>query len=292
MIRPGGGTVAALNQVSAVFNELSSTSLRLSTLSRVNSAYDDPAALIASEQLRDELAVLEAASRNTSRASSVIRLADSGLSQVGDLLREVRANVVSAGDSTLSLAEREALQIETDAALEAINLVGSYTSYGDTRLLDGSNLELSFALSGDPGNVAKLELLQVSSETLGSEVGTLNELASGGAANLIDGNLTLAAGILDAAGDEVLLARARLGAFEKYTLETTSRVIDTAFDNLSVAISRLVDVNVAAESSRLVRAQILGEVSIAALRTASTRENLVQSLLGRWLARGRLAWQK
>ncbi len=279
MIRPSGVSVAALNQVNAAFKQLSSSSLRLATLRRINSAKDDPAGMIASERLRDEIAALEAASRNTSRASSVIRLADSGLSQVSGLLRTVRANVVTASDSTLSSGEREALQIETSAALEAINRIASYTSFGDTKLLDGGNSELSFALSGDPANTTTLELPNVRIDSLGGDSGTLRALTSGGAANLIDGDLAQASAILDAARDQVLQGRARLGAFEKFTVDTTSRVIDTTIESLTGALSRIVDVDVAEETSNILRARMLAEVSITALRTTADRERLVQSIL-------------
>jgi len=279
VIRPSGVSVAALNQVNSAFKQLSSSALRLSTLRRINSASDDPAGFIASERIRDELVALEAASRNTSRARSVIRLADSGLEQVGNLLRTVRANAVSANNSTLSDAEREVLQIETNAALEAINRIGSYTSFGDTRLLDGSNPELTFALSGDPGNTATVELPQVNTTSLGGDAGALGELAAGGGANLIDGDLARATAILDAARDQVLQARASLGAFEKFTVDSTARVIESTIENLTGALSEIVDVNVAEESSTFLRAQILADVSISALRTATNRDRLVQSLL-------------
>lgn len=281
MLRPTG-SVFALNQVHAAFRQLSVTSLRLTTSQRVHSGRDNPEALIASELIRDELASLEAATRNTARASSVVQIADNGLSQIGDLLSSVRANVVSAGNSALSTAEREALQLETDAALEAVDRIASYTSYGDTKLLDGTNAELTFALSGDPSNKATLELPQVSTATLGDDVGALSELASGGAANLVDGDLTRAASILDAARDEILQARANLGAFETYTVDTTSRVIETTTENLTGSLGQMIDVNAAEETSNLLRAQILAETSLAALHVANNRSSLVQSLFN-WL---------
>jgi len=279
MIRPSGVSVAVLNQVNSAFKQLGSSASRLSTLRRVNSGRDDPAGLIASGRLRDELAALEAASRNTSRASSVIRLADSGLEQVGGLLRTVRANAVTAANSTLGNGEREALQIETNAALEAINRIGNTTSFGDTRLLDGSNPELTLALSGDPANTATLELPQISASSLGGDAGHLDALFAGGAANLVDGDLARSTAIVDAARDQVLQGRARLGAFEKFTIDSTSQVIDTTIENLTGALSQIVDVNVAQESSTFLRARILADVSLTALRTASKRDRLVRSIL-------------
>lgn len=277
MLRPMGVSVLALNQVNTAFKQSGATSLRLSNL-RVNSVSGSPAALIASKLIRSELATLETASRNTARASSVVQLADSGLSQVGDLINSVRANVVSSGDSTLNSAEREALQIETNAALEAIDRIASYTRYGETRLLDGSNPELTFALSGDPSNTATVELPQVSTATLGDEVEALSELSAGGSANLVDGDLAQATSILDAARDEILVARASLGSFERFTLDSTSRVIDSTIENLTGSLGQIIDVNVAEESSNLLRAQILAQSSLAALQVANNRTSLVQNL--------------
>jgi len=138
-----GGTLAgadliALASINRNFQSVNESSRRLATLSRINRGSDDPSGLIAAEALSAELAALEAASTNASRARSFIHVADSGLGQVSSLLNQVRGNLIEAAGDTASPAARAALQLEIDSALEAIDRIGRTTALGGRKLLDGS----------------------------------------------------------------------------------------------------------------------------------------------------------
>jgi len=139
---PALGGLFSLQRAQANVN----TSLtRLATGLRINRAADGPAALIASENLRSQLAGLEAASRNIDRASSVLSVAETGLSEVGSLLGDLDALAVSAANTgAMSDAERRALQIEADSILRAIDRTGVGARFGGQGTLDGSR---SFVLS-------------------------------------------------------------------------------------------------------------------------------------------------
>ena len=91
---------------------------RLSTGKRINSGKDDPAGLIAYEQLVSELTAVNQAQTNAARAVTVVRTADSGLSQVSGLLNTIRDRLLASAGTT-SEAEQAANQIEINAALEA-----------------------------------------------------------------------------------------------------------------------------------------------------------------------------
>jgi flagellin len=67
---------------------------RLSTGLKINSGADNPAGLIASENLRAEKAGISQAIENAGRASNIIGTAEGGLSEVSSLLTELQ-NLVS-----------------------------------------------------------------------------------------------------------------------------------------------------------------------------------------------------
>lgn len=447
--------LVAQNNLGKAFGRLNESSQRLSTLKRINSASDDPAGLISAEALKAELVSLEQASRNASRAASTIRVADSGLSQVSDLLNSVRANVLAAAGGNLSPAEQTANQIEIDAALEAINYIGRTTNLGGQRLLDGSsgyrvsnvnaeqfsqvevtskagdavtnvNVEVlaaataaqleitaqegqladettilvrgtegsatlsfgsgtsltavaeainatsqatgleasvdegvlevtstavgskataeveviagtvtgagsatgtdvvaqvngqqatgdgnevqfksdtlqialtvatnftgeadTFTVSGDaltflfspsPTETASLSLPTINTGRLGSAEGKLSALRTGGTASLSSGNFATAISILDAASDQVVRGRAQAGAFEKFTIESSQAVLARAQENISSALSRVLDTDVAQESARLVQAQILTRAATQSVLLASRQTSLIASL--------------
>jgi len=273
-----GIDLIAQHNLLQAYNQVNLSSVRLSTMQRINSGSDDPAGLIAVENLRAELTAVNEATDNAARAGAVVRTADSALGQVSDLLNTVRGNVVAAASGGRSEAELAALQMETDAALEAINRIGNSTSFGGEKLLDGS--ELTFVLSPDVSDVSTLSLPAISTSALGGPPGPLSDLASSGSASLADGDLTTAMEILDAAASQVLEARASLGAFEKYAIESAVQVLDGMEENLSAAFSRIFDTDVAEENSRLVRSQILVNASISSVLLAGQSRSQIGSLLG------------
>lgn len=122
---------------------------RLSTGLAINRGADDPAGLIASENLRSEKASIEAAIGNAERADQVMNIAEGGLQEVSSLLLEVQSLVgESANDAGLSNEEKEANQLQVDSILQTIDRIASSTSFQGAKLLNGS---FDFTVSGqDP----------------------------------------------------------------------------------------------------------------------------------------------
>ena len=122
-------------------NNLSlSTSLeRLSTGLAINRGKDNPAGLIASENLRSEKASISAAIGNAERADQVLNIAEGGLQEVNTLLLEVQSLVgQSANDAGLSLEEKEANQLQIDSILQTIDRISQATSFQGSKLLNGT----------------------------------------------------------------------------------------------------------------------------------------------------------
>lgn len=120
-------------------NEYNKSLTRLSTGLKINTGADNPAGLIASENLRAEKSGIMQAIDNAERASNIIGTAEGGLSEVSSLLNELQALVSqSANSGGLSKEERDANQLQVDSILETINRLASSTSFQGQKLLDGS----------------------------------------------------------------------------------------------------------------------------------------------------------
>ncbi|MFI4892605.1 MAG: flagellin [Phycisphaerales bacterium JB058] len=112
---------------------------RLSTGLRINRGKDDPAGLIASENLRAEIKSVESAINNAERAERVVNIAEGGLSEVSGLLTELQGLITnSANEAGLSKAEKEANQLQIDSILQTIDRVSDQTSFQGTKLLNGN----------------------------------------------------------------------------------------------------------------------------------------------------------
>ena len=248
---------AAVLQVQRAFERLSEVSLKLSTLKRINRGSDDPAGLIGAETLNRELRALEEATEAADRSRGFVHVVDSGLSQASELLNQVEANVLAAANGAISFEERAALQLETDAALEALDRLGQSTTFAGTRVFSGEPVQVLVGPSVT--DQATLNLPEVSSGSLGSPRGVLSDLRSGGAAA---NDAAAAQEILAGARAALLEARAEAGAFERYTLDATQRVMEDTLVNLSAAYSQISDANVATESAALLQALILADSSV------------------------------
>ncbi|MFG0328749.1 MAG: flagellin [Phycisphaerales bacterium] len=119
---------------------------RLSTGLRINRGSDDPAGLIASENLRSEKKAITAAIGNAERADQIMNVAEGGLQEVSNLLVELQGLVAaSANDAGLSQEEKEANQLQIDSILQTIDRIANSTEFQGVKLLNGN---FDFTTSG------------------------------------------------------------------------------------------------------------------------------------------------
>jgi flagellin len=118
----------------------------------------------------------------------------------------------------------------------------------------------------------------------GQEVQFLSSLKSGELNDLITGrqtgNFQNASRILEAAIDEVATLRGRLGAFERNTIQTNIRNLQSSLENVTASESAIRDADFARETSELTRSQILVASTTSVLATANTQAQSVLQLLG------------
>src|SRR5580658_9284840 len=128
-------------------NQALSTSLeRLSTGLRINSGADDPAGLIASQQLQQEQTGIQQAISNASLAGNVIGTAEGGLNEVSSLLLQLQGLIGQAANTGgLSSDQVSADQLQVDSILSTINRIAGSTTFEGQQLLNGN---LDYTTSG------------------------------------------------------------------------------------------------------------------------------------------------
>lgn len=159
------GSLVGRNNLQRANESLNQSLTRLSTGLRINTGKDDPAGLIASENLRSDITAIRRAIGNTDRANQVIATADSALGQVSSLLNDIRGLVTeSANSGALSDEQISANQLQVDSSLAALNRIAQTTTFQGRKLLDGS---LDFITT--PGNnFSNITDLQIDQANLGS----------------------------------------------------------------------------------------------------------------------------
>lgn len=109
-------------------------------------------------------------------------------------------------------------------------------------------------------------------------LGYLADLVSGGSAALAT-DPGKAALIARKAAVQVATASARLGGFTKYAIESSTNSLNVLKENLLSSISSIEDADIAVETSRLDRQNILATASLSLLGVMSSQQQSVLSLL-------------
>lgn len=132
-------SIQAIHRLIANQNDLSIRLERLSSGLRINRGKDDPAGLIASENLRSEIRGINGAIKNSMRANNVISTAEGALNEVSSLLLEIRGLVTtSANTGAMADEELRANQLQIDSILQSIDRISNTTQFNGKKLLDGS----------------------------------------------------------------------------------------------------------------------------------------------------------
>ena len=119
---------------------------RLSSGLKINRGADNPAGLIVSERLRSEIAVVQQAIDNSTRAINVVATTEGALNEVQTLLTDIQAKLVEAANSgAFSKEEIAANQLQIDNAIDSITRIANTTTFAGRKLING---ELDYVTSG------------------------------------------------------------------------------------------------------------------------------------------------
>jgi len=112
---------------------------RLSTGLKINRGSDDPAGLIASENLAKQIKGTETGIKNAERASTIIATADGALGEISQMLTELQGLLGEvANKGGMSQEEIEANQLQADSILNTIDRIANSTEFEGIKLLNGN----------------------------------------------------------------------------------------------------------------------------------------------------------
>jgi len=244
---------------------------RLSSGFRITKAGDDAAGLGISVNLESQIRSYNQAVRNANDGLSMIQTGEAALNNVSNILSRLRELAMQSASDGIGTNERGYIQKETDALVAEITRNASATEYNGQKLLDGSAAALDFQV-GIRNVVANDRISFTTVDATAATLGvTALSLATKAAAQA-------ALGTLDTALQTVSSARADFGAAgNRFEMAITN--IQTFAESLSAANSRIRDVDVAEETSRLARTQILTQAGISVLAQANQTPQMALKLL-------------
>lgn len=246
---------------------------KLASGSRINKSADDAAGLAISENLKAQIRSTRQANRNANDGISMVQTAEGGLNEIGNIIVRLRELGIQAASDTVSDVERGFVDKEVQQLKSELQRIASVTTWGKTKLLDGSTPAYDFQVGiynsdsedritfDSSVNVATLDALGLAGLDY-----TAKEGAQGGLE------------MLDAAQQNVNGMRANLGALQNRLLSTTQN-LGVFEENMAAANSRIRDTDMAFASSELTRNNIMLQASTAALAQANTSNQVALNLL-------------
>lgn len=271
------GLFPALRALSRADSEQRLAQIRLATARRLNRGADDPAGLIAAENLDARLTELEAQARSAERADAIARTADAALAEVSSLAQEAASlAVASANTAALSTEELDANQAQIDSIAQSIGRALSGASFNGTPLFNGDlSLGVAGAILDLPAlTPASLGLTEVNAQPL-----ALADTVSGQPGSLVF-SPAAASAIFSSVIGTVATLRGSIGAFQSVALAPLAASLAVEAVNTQDALSSIRDADFAREASAMARSDALAAASLAALTTASTAPARALDLLG------------
>ncbi len=268
--------VAAINAQRNLVGSQRSISKSMSQLSsgmRINQASDDAAGLAISENLKAQIRSNRQASRNANDGISMIQTAEGGLNEISNIVVRLRELGIQAASDTVGLTERSFLNKEVNQLKAEIERIANVTTWGSTKLLDGSNSQFDFQV-GLFENPLENRIVFDASENNASlaAIGlddidyTTKEGAQGALAQI------------DSSQVSINSMRSNLGALQN-RLTSTIDNLSNQDENLNAANSRIRDTDIAQASSEMTRNNILLQAGVATLSQANQINSMALKLI-------------
>ncbi|WP_297048971.1 flagellin [uncultured Desulfovibrio sp.] len=279
--------------LNAHYGRLATSTQRLSTGLRVNSAADDAAGLAIRELQRADIAALHQGARNANDAISMIQTADGAMGVIDEKLVRLKELAEQAATGTYDSTQRLMIESEYQAMASEITRIANATDFNGIHLLDGTlssdthdgtgmtatgKMKIHFGSGND--SAEDYYYITIGNCTA-SALGVGNN-ADPEAAGYTVSTQAAAQKALEGINEAIVSKdkiRAHLGAMQN-RLENTITNLNVQAENLQAAESRISDVDVATEMTQFVRNQILTQSAVAMLGQANSLPQMAMQLIG------------
>lgn len=281
-IRTNVSALSAQNALSKTTRGLQTAYERLSSGLRINSASDDAAGLAIASSLQADARIATVAMRNANDGISVIEITDGAISQISNILSRLAELAEQSANGVYANGQRSALQLEFTALLSEVERIALTTEFNGLNLLSGGG-NVTFQVGFDGTSMSRIQYngVQATLTSLGLAPSDSSQHLYSITGNSDIDSQSAAQLALDAINVAIVsLSRNRgtLGAAQS-RLETTINNLMVARENFRAAESRIMDVDVAEESSQLTRLSILQQAGTAILAQANQQPQLALQLL-------------
>ena len=273
-----------LNNVSDAMNQAMK---RMTTGLKINSAADDAAGLVISKGIETQTRGSQVAKSNAQSGVNLMETAEGNLAVMQDNFMRIRDLTLQAMNGGQTTDQLQALQDEATARLAEIDRIATGAKFNTFDLFGGATHDSDaeeVTLQIGTGSDDAVDTITISDVFNDAHVSTLTGTGAF-TSKFVDGadpaaltDMQDQLDAIDAAIAEISSRRGTIGAVTN-RLDSVMSQLDTQYQNLSAANSRIVDADIATESSNYTKNSILQQASAALLVQANQQPNIALSLI-------------
>ena len=264
------GAMTALQYLNQTQGQLNQTQSEINSGLKVATAKDNGAVYAIAQNQRASVAGLQSVINSLNNGSSSIDVALSAGQSISDLLIQLKQQALSASDSSLDTASREALNASFQALLGQITTIVSNATFNGSNLVNGSTQMITALASSDGSRHVTTMAQNLSLSGPVVLISAAASISTQASASALISTIQTSLTNVDSA-----LAKLSSGA-AKFSIQAT--FTQNLSDTLTTGIGNLVDANMAQESAKLQSLQVKQQLGIQALAIANQAPQTILSL--------------
>ncbi|HEU4550914.1 MAG TPA: flagellin [Rhizomicrobium sp.] len=269
-VNTNNGAAIALQYLSATQGQLNQTQSAINSGYKVANARDDGAIYAIAQNQRGQVAGYQAVMSSINNATSAVDVALSAGQSISDLLIQMKQKALSAADSSLDTASRQALNSNFTALRDQITTIVKNAVFNGFNLVDGSTTQITALASADGSRRITTSAQKLSLSGSIVTVKSTSSISTQSKASALVATIQSSLTNVNSA-----LAKLSAGA-AKFSIQGT--FAQKLSDTLTQGIGNLVDANMAQESAQLQALQVRQQLGIQALSIANQAPQTILSL--------------
>ena len=264
------GAMIALQNLSSTQADLSKTQAAINTGMKVSSAKDDGATFTIAQNMRGNVAGYTAVTDSLSRGMSVVDVAMSAGQAISDLLVQMKQKALTASDTSLDTASRQAMNQDFVALRDQITTIVKNAVFNGFNLVDGSTTQITAIASADGTRKVTTSAQKMSLSGAIVTVKTTSVISTAAKASTMVATIQTSLTNVNAS-----LAKLSSGS-KKFSIQVG--FAQKLSDALTSGIGNLVDADMAKESALLQSLQVKQQLGVQALSIANQAPSITLSL--------------
>ena len=267
-VNTNSGALTALQYLNSTNSQMQTTENAVSSGLKVSSAKDNGAVYAIAQNMRGNVAAYSSVTDSLNRGISVVDTATSAAQSISDLLIQMKANALSASDTSLDSTSRASLASDFQALSDQITTIVKNATFNGVNLVDGAHTAGISALASASD---QSQTISVADQDL-----TVSTLAVGTAYSTATTAATMVATVSAAITTVNTALSALSSGSKKFSIQAD--FVSKLSDTLTTGIGNLVDADMSKESALLTSLQTKQRLGIQALSIANSAPSTILSL--------------